>query len=241
MEHDRSAQFMPAMNAAALPGRQPPASIMKNGRAAMILIGQHDSSFVRRVGIALTLYGIDFEHRPWSTFGDADLIRPLNPLTRVPTLVLDDGVVLVDTHLILQYLDEMVGPDRALWPKDAKNRREAFAIAGLASGLADKTVGLFYELRLHKEASPVFTARWRQQIEATLDTLEKSRASRPGPWWFGGTMSHADIAVGASLRHLKDSHPDVTATKHPALAAHSAACEALEVFQSIQQVFIPPA
>ncbi|MEZ5776045.1 MAG: glutathione S-transferase N-terminal domain-containing protein, partial [Hyphomicrobiaceae bacterium] len=46
----------------------------------MILIGQYDSPFVRRVGIALGLYGMAFEHRPWSVFGDADKIRALNPL-----------------------------------------------------------------------------------------------------------------------------------------------------------------
>ena len=59
----------------------------------MILIGQYDSPFVRRVGIALRLYGMAFEHRPWSVFGDADKIRVLNPLVRVPTLVLEDGEV----------------------------------------------------------------------------------------------------------------------------------------------------
>src|ERR1043165_7884227 len=68
---------------------------------SMILIGQYDSPFVRRVGIALTLYGFAFEHKPWSTFGDADKIRPYNPLTRVPTLVLDDGEVLIDSTVIL--------------------------------------------------------------------------------------------------------------------------------------------
>ena len=71
----------------------------------MILIGQYDSPFTRRVGIALTLYGLAFEHRPWSTFGDAEKIRPYNPLVRVPTLVLDDGEVLVESHGILDYLD----------------------------------------------------------------------------------------------------------------------------------------
>jgi hypothetical protein len=57
----------------------------------LILIGQYDSSFVRRVGIALTLYGIAFEHRPWACFGDAARLRAHNPLTGVPTLVFDDG------------------------------------------------------------------------------------------------------------------------------------------------------
>jgi glutathione S-transferase len=72
----------------------------------MILIGQFDSPFVRRVGIALRLYDLPFEHRPWSTFGDADKIAPYNPLRRVPTLVLDDGEVLIESTAILDHLDE---------------------------------------------------------------------------------------------------------------------------------------
>ena len=54
----------------------------------MILIGQYDSPFVRRVAIAMRLYGLAYEHRPWSTFGDADKLAAFNPLRRVPTLVL---------------------------------------------------------------------------------------------------------------------------------------------------------
>ena len=73
----------------------------------MILIGQYDSPFVRRVGIALTLYGIPFEHRPWGVFGDTDKIREYNPLVRVPTLVLDNGEVLIESHLMLDYIDSL--------------------------------------------------------------------------------------------------------------------------------------
>lgn len=82
----------------------------------MFLIGQYDSPFVRRVAIAMRLYGIPFEHRPWSTFGDADKIAPYNPLRRVPTLVLDSGEALIESTAILDYLDETVGPDKAMLP-----------------------------------------------------------------------------------------------------------------------------
>jgi glutathione S-transferase len=75
-----------------------------------------DSPFVRRVGIALRLYGLPFEHRPWSTFGDADKIAPYNPLRRVQTLLLDDGEVLIESTAILDHLDEKVGPSRAAGP-----------------------------------------------------------------------------------------------------------------------------
>ena len=91
----------------------------------MFLIGQYDSPFVRRVAIAMRLYGIAFEHRPWSTFGDADKIAPYNPLRRVPTLVLDSGEALIESTAILDYLDETVGPDRAMLPARGEARREA--------------------------------------------------------------------------------------------------------------------
>jgi glutathione S-transferase len=83
----------------------------------MILIGQYDSPFVRRTAIALRLYGLPFEHRPWSTFGEADKIAPYNPLRRVPTLVLDGGETLIESFAILDYLDELVGPDKATGAK----------------------------------------------------------------------------------------------------------------------------
>ncbi len=75
----------------------------------MILIGQYDSGFVRRVGIALRLYGIPFEHWPWSVFGDADRLKAYNPLVRVPTLLIDNGDVLLDSHAMIDYLDRMIG------------------------------------------------------------------------------------------------------------------------------------
>ena len=100
----------------------------------MILIGQFDSPFVRRVGIALRLYDLPFEHRPWSTFGDADKIAPYNPLRRVPTLVLDDGEVLIESTAILDHLDETVGPSRAMIAENGPRRREALKVRALATG-----------------------------------------------------------------------------------------------------------
>jgi glutathione S-transferase len=208
----------------------------------MILIGQYDSSFVRRVGIALTLYGIAFEHRPWSVFGDADRIAELNPLTRVPTLVLDDGFVLVDSHSMIEHIDRMVEPQRRMFPVDGRERTEAIKVAALATGLADKGVSLFYEQRLHETVSKTWADRLRGQIARTLAALEADRAARKNDHWFGGRIGHADIAVACSLRHVGDSLPElIDRAKHPALADHAARMEALPVFQQISQPFIAPA
>ncbi len=207
----------------------------------MILIGQYDSPFVRRVGIALTLYRLGFEHRPWSTFGDAELIRPYNPLTRVPTLVLDDGTALVESHAILDYLDAQVPADRAMFPRAEPARHRALRIAAFATGLADKAVSLFYEQRLHDAASPVWVARCRAQIHATAAMLEAERAAAPGPWWRGEAIGHEDIAVACMLRFVSEAHPGLLpAGDYPALTTHGARAEALDAFQAIVQPFAPP-
>ena len=208
----------------------------------MILIGQYDSPFVRRVGIALTLYGLPFLHRPWSTFGDAEKIRTYNPLVRVPTLVLDDGEVLIESHSILDYLDSLVPADRAMFPAAEPARHRALKIAALATGLADKAVSLFYEQRLHQELSAFWVERCRAQIAAVLAALEADRTAGMDAYWFGPRIGHADIVVATALRFLAEAHPGlIPMAGFPALAAHAARLEALPAFQTIQQPFIAPA
>ncbi|MFC7543301.1 glutathione S-transferase N-terminal domain-containing protein [Siccirubricoccus deserti] len=96
---------------------------LESREARMILIGQYDSPFVRRIAIAMRLYDLPYKHLPWSTFGDADRLAAHNPLRRVPTLILDDGDALIDSVAILDHLDEVVGPERALMPVAGPARR----------------------------------------------------------------------------------------------------------------------
>lgn len=207
----------------------------------MILIGQYDSPFVRRVGIALTLYGIPFEHRPWSSFGEADKIRAYNPLTRVPTLILDDGTMLTDSHMMLDYLDSLAPAGQAMFPASEPARHKALRVAALATGIGDKVVSLFYEKRLHEQTSDLWINRCTAQITGTLAMLEAERATRATPYWFGESIGHADIAVAVIIRFVSEAHPGlIDMTKFPALAAHAARLEALPVFKTIIQVFIPP-
>jgi glutathione S-transferase len=207
----------------------------------MILIGQYDSPFVRRVAIAMRLYGIAFEHRPWSTFGDADKIAPYNPLRRVPTLVLDDGEALIESTMILDYLDDRVGPDKAMIARSGDARRHHLRICALALGLGDKGVSLLYERVLRKDRQlELWIKRCTAQISGVLDLLEKERAAVKTPYWSGETVGHADIAVACVLRFTGEAHPALFDDRYPALKAHSARCEALPPFQQIIQVLDPP-
>lgn len=179
----------------------------------MILIGQYDSPFVRRVGIVATLHGLPFEHRPWSVFGDAGRIRPYNALVRVPTLVLDDGTVVTDNHVIVAVLDGLATGGADLWPTEGPARRRAMATAALAMGMADKAVSLFYEIRLHEKVSPVWSERCRDQI-----------------------------AVACAWRFVGEAHPGLLAAERfPALSDFAGSAEQLPVFQAVSQPFIPPA
>lgn len=207
----------------------------------MILIGQYDSPFVRRVGIALKLYGMPFEHRPWSGFGDAEKIRPLNPLVRVPTFVTDDGTVLVESATMLDYLDHRMPPKDRLLPVQEPERHQALRIAAFGMGLAEKAVGLFYEKRLHDKVSDVWADRCRGQLLGTIAAVESERARLSTPYWFGDRIGHADIAVAVALRFGNDVHAGlIDWATCPALRAHCDRCEALEVFREISQPFIPP-
>jgi glutathione S-transferase len=208
----------------------------------MILIGQYDSPFVRRVAIALRLYGLAYEHRPWSTFADAEQIAQYNPLRRVPTLVLDDGEVLIDSVTILDHLDALAGAMKALIAPAGPARRQALKICALATGLADKAVSLVYERVLHQQVSQAWIDRCVAQVAGVLDTLQTDRAGRATSFWFGEIIGHADIAVACALRFTTEAHPTLfDLLRWPSLAAYAARCEALAPFQAVTQPFIPPA
>lgn len=203
----------------------------------MILIGQYDSPFVRRVAVTLQLYGLSYEHRPWSAIGDADRIAAFNPLIRVPTLVSDDQVAITDSAAIIQYLDHLAGYGNFLnrnWPQ----QRDVLRLTGYAAGVAEKGVALLYERAFHKDATPAWHARLCRQVADTLAMLEDERSSRKSPWLCGDRLSHADIMIGTMFRFLREAQPgpfELDGLK--ALVQHSEACEALPEFRQAYQPF----
>jgi len=184
---------------------------------------------------------VPFEHRPWSTFGEREKIAPYNPLRRVPTLVMDDGSVIIESAYMLDWLDEQAG-ERALIARSGEARRRALYYMALSTGFSDKVIALFYEKVLHAEKSDVWVERCHTQIGAVLDVLEDIRKGVVTPWLSGEGLSHADITLGCSLRHAMEAHGgDIDWSRWPALVAHSEACEALPIFQHIYQPFRGPA
>src|SRR5580698_7537047 len=111
----------------------------------MMLIGMFDSPFVRRVAVSLKVLELPFEHANWSVGRDFERIRQKNPLGRVPALVTDDDEILIESAAILDYLDELVGAERALLAPSGQVRRRALSLMAIATGAAEKGVQQVYE------------------------------------------------------------------------------------------------
>lgn len=113
------------------------------------LVGVNRSPFTRRVAITLQVYGIPYQQKPLSGFGNRADVRSSNPLGRIPALILDDGETLVDSAAIIDYLDEMHGRDRALVPSAGADRRAVLRIVALMMGACDKGLAAAYERNHH--------------------------------------------------------------------------------------------
>ena len=209
-----------------------------------MLIGMFDSPFVRRVAVSMRLLHIDFSHHNWSVGKDFERIRQFNPLGRVPTLVLEDGTSLIESAAILDYLDDRVGPDKALLPVAGAQRQSALQIMAIAIGAAEKAVLQVYEtvFRPAEKRHDPWVMRCREQMLAALDELEKRAAAVPrGNWLAGPRMTQADITAACIFTFL-DEVMDLSRGHPPyaALRAASARCESLKEFKAFKAPFNQP-
>ena len=210
----------------------------------MLLIGMLDSPFVRRVAVSMRLLDIGYEHANWSVGKDFDRIRAYNPLGRVPTLVLDDGAVVSESAVILDYLDERVGAARALLPAAGPARREALKQMAMAIGAAEKGRDQIYEQAFRppdKRHGP-WLERCRTQMHGGLAELERYCVQRGAqPWLIGDKLSQADVTVTCALTFLRESlRPLDLSTPYPRLTALVDRCETGAAFKSAYLPFFAP-
>src|SRR5207247_1234280 len=116
----------------------------------MILVGQYDSPFVRRVAVTLHHFGIPFTRNRLSVFNSG--MADINPLVRIPSLVIDGSETLFDSAAILDYLDELAGSERALIPRSGDERRRALQAPDLAAGAIEKAGDVLHEQHFHAAA-----------------------------------------------------------------------------------------
>jgi len=195
----------------------------------VILVGQYDSPFVRRVAVSLRVLGFAYEHDTRSVFADFEAMRGINPLGRIPSLILDDLETLIDSAMILDWLDQTVGPERALVPPSGSERRQVLRRVALATGVVDKAGAAAFERRVRPSNVrwPEWIERCRTQAAGALQVLARE------PWATSGRLDQARITTACMLRYLQMADPDlIPPGRYPALDALSAACEARPAFKA---------
>lgn len=197
----------------------------------MQLIGMLDSPYVRRTAISLRLLGIAFEHRSVSVFSTFEQFRSINPVVKAPSLVCDDGELLMDSSLILDYAEGLAAP-KSLMPFAIKERQHALRVIGLALAACDKSVQIVYErnLRPAEKHHQPWLDRVRGQLLAAYSALEVELRHRP---LNTQKLTQAGISSAVAWQFTQSMLPEiVVAAEHPRLQAFSREAEQLPEFMA---------
>lgn len=198
----------------------------------MRLVGYMDSPFVRRVAVSAQFLGQKYEHCELSIFRDVEAFRALNPLVKVPTLICDNGQSLVDSTLIIDYLESVAG--KSLMPRTEADRIVALHAIGIALVAMEKVVQIIYETK--QRPAEIQHQPWidrvMQQLTSALELLE-NLVGNGSQWLFGNEITQADITVAIAWRFILHTLPDrVSAENHKGLRQFSKRAEALREFKA---------
>jgi glutathione S-transferase len=183
----------------------------------MLLIGVNRSPYTRRVAITLKAYGVAFEQRDISGFGNREEVRASNPLGRIPALVLDGGETLIDSGAIVDHLDETYGGDRPLTPARGADRRAVLKVVALMMGACDKALQAAY-MRNHTPPEKIHQP-WiddcNAQVMNALAAIDEV-VDPAQPYLLLGRLTQADITAFVAERLARGIGLD-TETRTPRL------------------------
>ena len=191
-----------------------------------------DSPYVRRVAISLQLLRVPFDHASISVFRTFAQFQQINPVVKAPTLVCDDGTVLMDSTLIIEYAEALAGQRKSLMPSDIAERQHALRIIGLALAACEKSVQIIYErqLRPAEKLHEPWVTRVTGQLLAAYAALDLEIAAKPLAVT-SGAINQAGISAAVAWHFTQQTLPEVVVAKHyPALAALSSNAELLAEF-----------
>lgn len=198
----------------------------------MQLIGMLDSPYVRRCAVSMALLGVPFEHHSVSVFRHMDRFKAINPLVKAPTLVCDDGTVLHDSNLMLQYIESLAAP-KTLWPGNHAALVQALRITANALVAMEKTVQCVYEqsTRPPEKWHQPWLDRVTTQLQAAYDLIEVDVAKAGDGYLVGDTLTQADISVVVAWGFTQFVQPDrAPKANYPQIAAFAARLELLPEF-----------
>jgi glutathione S-transferase len=166
-------------------------------------------------------------------FRHFEQFQRINPVVKAPTLVLDDGSVLMDSTLIIDYLETLAGPAKSLMPSDPGQRLRSLQLIGLALAACEKSVQIYYERTLRP--AQIQHAPWLERVSGQLlaayGELEQALAKQPLPTDGSIDQAGISIAVAWSFTNLLVAD-QVQGKAFPQISAFTAYAEGLEAFVS---------
>ncbi len=182
----------------------------------MKLIGSHTSPFVRKVRVVLAEKKIEYEFVIDSPWLEDSKVPTINPLGKIPVLMLDENTPLFDSRVIVEYIDN-VTPNNKLFPAPNRERTEVKRWEALADGICEAAATAFQEAKRPKgQKSNDWIARQQGKITRGLEFMAKELGDQA--YCMGTHFSMADIAVGVALGYLDFRFADINwRNTHPNL------------------------
>lgn len=183
----------------------------------MKLVTSLTSPYGRKARIFLLEKKISFQLEVENPWLPDTLVPQFNPLGKVPVLVLEDGISVFDSRVIVEYLDHLT-PVAHLIPSEPKNRMIVRGVEALADGVTDAAVAVFLERkRAPEQQSTDWMTLQEKPLFRGLEALSEALGEKP--WFLGNSMTLADIACGCMLGYLALRFPEIDwRTAHANLA-----------------------
>lgn len=174
----------------------------------MKLFGTLSSPYVRKVRIVLAEKKLDYQFLLEDLASPESKLQEVNPLGKVPCLIMDDGTPIYDSSVIVEYLDTL-SPVAKLIPPSGRERAEVRRWEALADGVMDAAVLVRLEQtrRPAKQQSPEWIQHQMGKVDVGLQAMSKELGAKP--FCNGNQYSLADIAVGAALGWLDFRFPQI--------------------------------
>lgn len=177
----------------------------------MKLIGSTTSPYVRKVRVVMAEKKLDYGFVQENVWAEASTIGTVNPLGKVPCLVMEAGDRLFDSRVIVEYLDTL-SPVGKLIPSTGRGRAEVKTWEALADGLLDAAILARLENtftgRQEGQRSPAWIEHQMGKVQASLLAMSTGLADKP--YCSSIYLSLSDIAVGCALGWLEFRFPEIT-------------------------------
>jgi glutathione S-transferase len=173
----------------------------------MKLLGTDGSPYVRKVRVAIAEKGVTCDYVNASPRDPDSGVSAANPLSKIPTLLLDDGTAIYDSSVIAEYVDGLA-PAPKLIPDTFAERIAVRTWEALGNGLLDATVNIMHDRRLPatQQRGAEYVTRQMEKIEAALAFIDKTLAGTD--FVHGEKYSLGDVVCGTALGYLDRQLPD---------------------------------